>query len=77
VKIYIGITQNPKQAKEYFEQKRNIAGDFTEFGPFMTMVDALNWLVYLKSLVANFEEIIPDSESDDAMWFGFTYEGQN
>jgi hypothetical protein len=75
VKIYIGITQNPTKAKEYIEQLQESTGCFTEFGPFLSMLEAQNWLVYLKSLVPDFEEVTPETSfGDEDMWFGYTYE---
>lgn len=77
MKIYIGITQEPAKAKEYIEQHLENSGCFTEFGPFLSLLDAHNWLTYLKSLIGEFEEIDPDyrREGDD-LWFGYTFEQQ-
>ncbi|SHO49604.1 hypothetical protein [Desulfopila aestuarii] len=73
--ILIGITQEPAKAKEYLEGQYGDIGGLTEVGPFLSMVDALNWLVYLKSLIWDFEEIIPQNQSGkDQLWYGFTYE---
>jgi len=75
MRIFIGITQELEKAKEYIEQRYGSDGCFTEVGPFLSMVDALNWLVYLKSMIANFEEVIPKNQSDkDVLWFGFSCE---
>lgn len=75
MKILIGITQEPAKSKEYINQHYGSAGTLTEVGPFLSMVDALNWLVYLKSVIGEFEEIIPQQQSGlDAVWYGFAYE---
>jgi hypothetical protein len=50
-------------------------GTLTEIGPFVSRLDALNWLVYLKSRIGNFEEIVPKDQADiQALWYGFTFE---
>lgn len=73
--ILIGITQEPAKAKEYIEDQYGANGALTEIGPFLSMVDALNWLVYLKSLIWDFEEFIPRQQSGkDNPWYGITYE---
>jgi hypothetical protein len=75
VKIIIGITQEPEKFKEFVSMNFGDIGSLTEVGPFISKMDALNWLVYLKSLIGYFEEIIPDLQSGkDAIWYGFTYE---
>jgi len=75
VTILIGITQEPAKAKDYIEDQYGDIGALTEVGPFLSMVDALNWLVYLKSLIWDFEEVIPQQQSGkDKLWYGFTYE---
>lgn len=75
VKILIGITQEPAKAKKHIHQQYGKNGSLTEVGPFLTMVDALNWLVYLKSLIWDFEEIIPERQAGkDVLWYGFTFE---
>jgi hypothetical protein len=75
VKIIIGITQEPENFKEFVILHYGETGSLTEVGPFISKMDALNWLVYLKSLIGDFEEIIPDMQSGkDAIWYGFTYE---
>jgi hypothetical protein len=75
VKIIIGVTKEPERIKEYLSQHRGQDGTLTEIGPFLSRMDALNWLVYLKSRIADFEEIIPESQSGrQALWYGFTFE---
>ncbi len=75
MKIIIGITQEPEKFKEFVTLQYGETGTLTEVGPFKSKIDALNWLVYLKSLIGDFEEIIPDLQSGkDAIWSGFTYE---
>ena len=75
MKILIGITQETKDTKEFIYQHHGNTGTYTEVGPFLSKVDALNWLVYLKSVIRNFEEIIPHLQSGkDAVWYGFAYE---
>jgi len=77
VKILIGITQEPEETKQYLSQRYGAAGCLTEFGPFGSMVDALNWLVYLKSIIGEFEEIIPSHQTGgDGIWYGFAYENK-
>lgn len=75
MKILIGITQEPEHTKEFIWQHHGNTGSYTEVGPFLSKMDALNWLVYLKSVIGNFEEIIPRLQSGkDAVWYGFAYE---
>jgi hypothetical protein len=75
VKIIIGITQEPGKLKEYVTQHYGETGSLTEVGPFLSKIEALNWLVYLKSVIGNIDEIIPKRQSEqEAIWYGFTYE---
>ncbi len=75
MKILIGVTKEPKRIKEYLENHHGQNGTLTEIGPFLSRLDALNWLVYLKSRIGDFEEIIPGLQSgDDDVWYGFTFE---
>ena len=75
MKILIGITQEPAQTREFIYQHHGETGSYTEVGPFLSRMDALNWLVYLKSVIGNFEEIIPQLQSGkEAIWYGFAYE---
>lgn len=75
VKIYIGVTKEPERIKEYLCQHHGQDGTLTEIGPFVSRLDALNWLVYLKSRIGNFEEIVPKDQADiQALWYGFTFE---
>ncbi|WP_419174821.1 hypothetical protein [Desulfosediminicola sp.] len=75
MKIIIGITQEPAKLKEFLFQHYGQSGSLTEVGPFLSKMDALNWLVYLKSVIGEFEEIIPELQSGkDSIWYGFAYE---
>ncbi len=75
MRIIIGITQEPKSIKEVFAKYPGKTGSLTEIGPFVSRVEALNWLVYLKSRIGDIEEIIPKEQpSKDAIWYGFTFE---
>jgi len=75
VKIIIGVTREPEKIKEYLSQHHGENGTLTEVGPFVSRMDALNWLVYLKSCIGNFEEIIPSLQSGkESLWYGFTFE---
>ena len=75
MKILIGVTKEPEQIKNYLYQHHGQDGTLTEIGPFISRLDALNWLVYLKSRIGDFQEIIPASQSgEDDLWFGFTFE---
>lgn len=75
VKIIIGITHEPAKSKEYLFKEYGNTGTSTEVGPFLSKMDALNWLVFLKSRIGDFEEIIPRLQTGkDATWHGFTYE---
>lgn len=75
VKIIIGITQEPAKLKEFMSQQYGETGSLTEVGPFLSKIEALNWLVYLKSVIGNIDEIIPERQSEqEAIWYGFTYE---
>lgn len=75
MKFIIGITQEPSKLEEFVFQQYGETAPLTEVGPFLTKLEALNWLTYLKSVIGNFEEIIPEQGStQDAIWYGFTYE---
>jgi hypothetical protein len=75
MRIIIGITQEPKSIKEVFSKYHGKTESLTEIGPFVSRVEALNWLVYLKSRIGDIEEIIPKQQSsNDAIWYGFTFE---
>lgn len=75
MKIIIGITQEPIKLKEFLFMHHGKSGSLTEIGPFLSKMDALNWLVYLKSVIGDFEEIIPELQTGkEAIWYGFTYE---
>ncbi len=75
MKFVIGITHEPKNIKEILSRYQGEHGSLTEVGPFVSQVDALNWLVYLKSIIGDFEEIIPKSQlHKEAIWYGFTFE---
>jgi len=75
MKIIIGITQEPKKIKGLLSVYHGKTESLTEIGPFVSEVEALNWLVYLKSRIGEIEEIIPELQtSTDALWYGFTFE---
>lgn len=75
MKIYIGITQEPKKIEELLTLHNGATRSVTEVGPFVSKLEALNWLVYLKSRIGDFEEIIPKLQSGkEAIWYGFTFE---
>ena len=75
MKILIGVTKNPGKVKDYLKQHHGQDDTLTEVGPFASRMEALNWLVYLKSRIGHFQEIIPASQvGDDELWFGFTFE---
>lgn len=75
MKIFIGITQEPKKIEELLSRHNGETRSLTEVGPFVSKLEALNWLVYLKSRIGNFEEIIPKLQSgQEAIWYGFTFE---
>lgn len=75
MKIIIGVTREPEKIDEYFSQYNGQDGTLTEIGPFLSKLDALNWLVYLKSRITDFQEIIPKLQTgDQPLWYGFTFE---
>jgi hypothetical protein len=76
VKIFIGVTKNPENIKNYLYEHLGQDGTLTEIGPFASRLDALNWLAYLKCRICNFQEITPRSQTGKAedLWFGFTFE---
>jgi len=76
VKIFIGVTKNPGNIKDYLYEHLGQDGTLTEIGPFASRLDALNWLAYLKCRICNFQEIIPRSQTGktEDLWFGFTFE---
>lgn len=75
VKIIIGVTQEPEKIREYVSQHHGDKGTLTEVGPFLTTLDALNWLAYLKSMICDFQELIPTpSRGKESLWYGFTFE---
>ena len=77
MKIIIGITQDPAQIEDCISRYHGEKQSLTELGPFVSRVEALNWLVFLKSRIANFEEIYPGAaKGDEAVWYGFTFEQQ-
>ncbi len=75
MKIVIGITQEPEKVEGLVSRYYGESQTLTEVGPFITQVEALNWLVYLKSIIGDIEEIIPEVQSPkEALWYGFTFE---
>jgi len=75
MKILIGVTKEPREIKNYLSKYHGKKETLTEIGPFVARLDALNWLVFLKSRIGNFEEIIPELQSgEDDVWYGFTFE---
>lgn len=75
MKILIGVTKEPEKIKDYLYLHHGQDGTLTEIGPFISRLDAMNWLVYLKSRIGHFEEIIPNNPSDkETLWYGFTFE---
>lgn len=75
MRIMIGITREPGNIQELLSKYNGNAGSLTEIGPFVSKVEALNWLVYLKSRIGDIEEIIPELQSSNgAVWYGFTFE---
>jgi len=75
MKILIGVTKEPEEMKHYLYQHHGQDGTLTEVGPFVSRLDALNWLVYLKSRIGNFQEITPTAQTgENDLWFGFTFE---
>lgn len=78
VKIYMGVTREPEKINEYLTNHCGIKETLTEIGPFVSRLDALNWLVYIKSSISHFQEIIPSSQSGkNSPWYGFTFEQDN
>lgn len=78
MKIFIGITHDPSQISILLEQHHGQADSLTEIGPFESKMGALNWLVFLKSRIGPFEEIIPRIQSgQNLIWYGFTFEKPN
>lgn len=74
MKILIGVTKEPEEIKDLYKQYGQ-EGTLTEIGPFVSRLDALNWLAYLKCKIGNFQEIIPVSQVEkNDLWFGFTFE---
>jgi hypothetical protein len=77
VKIIIGITQDPSEIGECLSRYHGEKQSLTELGPFISRVEAINWLAYLKSRIGNFKEIYPTADEDkEAVWYGFTFEQQ-
>ncbi len=75
MKIIIGITQEPGKAKQLMSKYNGNARSLREIGPFVSQVEALNWLVYLKSRIGDIEEIYPeDDTATESIWYGFTFE---
>lgn len=75
VKIVIGITREPKNIKGLLSRYQGNPGTLTEIGPFVSKLEALNWVVYLKSIIGDIEEIVPELQSGkEAIWYGFTFE---
>jgi len=75
VKIIIGITQDPAHIEDSISRYTGEKHSLTELGPFVSRTEALDWLVFLKSRIGNFEEIHADAvKNDEAVWYGFTFE---
>lgn len=75
MKIIIGVTREPGKIKDYLCQHHGQNGTLTEIGPFVSRMDAFNWLVYLKSRIGNFKEIYPETNPNgQSLWYGFTFE---
>lgn len=75
MKIIVGITQEPAKSQNYVFQRYGETGSLTEIGPFLSRLEAVNWLAYLKCMIGNIEEIIPELQSgQDTNWYGFTFE---
>jgi hypothetical protein len=77
VKIIIGITQDPEKIEDCISRYHGDKQSLTELGPFVSRVEAVNWLAYLKSRIGDFEEIYSgEEENKEAVWYGFTFEQQ-
>ncbi|MFT5698294.1 MAG: hypothetical protein ACI8ZB_001148 [Desulforhopalus sp.] len=75
MKIIIGVTKEPEKIQDYLCQHQGLDGTLTEIGPFVSRLDAFNWLVYLKARISNFEEIYPETKTcEQSLWYGFTFE---
>ncbi|WP_163336766.1 hypothetical protein [Desulfopila sp. IMCC35008] len=78
MKVLIGITKEQRNIEEIITRYHGQSGSLVEFGPFISKMDALNWLAYLKSRIGDFEEIIPEFQSgSESAWYGYTFEQMN
>ena len=75
VKILIGITHEPETIRGLVERHNGMQDSLVRVGPFVSPMDAFNWLTYLKSRIGEFEEILPERTTDpDELWYCFTFE---
>lgn len=75
MKILIGVTKEPEEIETYLSEFHGREDTLTKVGPFVERIDALNWLVFLKSRIGDFQEIIPAHQSGaHDLWYGFTFE---
>ncbi|TKB11695.1 hypothetical protein [Desulforhopalus sp. IMCC35007] len=75
MKIMIGVTREPEKIKDYLCEHRGLHGTLIEIGPFVSRMEAFNWLVYLKSRIGSFQEIYPETKANgQSLWYGFTFE---
>lgn len=73
MKIVIGITQEPQQILDTLSEAEKVT--LTEIGPFVSKIEAANWLDFLKSQIGEFEEILAENQTgNEAIWYGFTFE---
>lgn len=77
MKRLIGVTREPEKIKDYLYQHHGQDGTLIEVGPFVSRLDAMNWLAYHKNRIGHFEEIISSQQPEpdkQALWYGFTFE---
>lgn len=75
MKIIIGVTREPGEIGEYLSTHHGENETLTKVGPFLSTMDALNWLTYLKSMIGDVQEIMPTTQKgQDSLWYGFTFE---
>jgi hypothetical protein len=75
MKIIIGIYQNQDDADELYRQRAADRSAVTETGPFFSKAQALSWMNYLTTRIAECEvTATPDERADGGPWYGFTIE---
>ena len=78
VRILIGIYQNQDEADTFYQDRSVETSAITEVGPFFSKDQALSWMETLLNRLSSCEKAyLPENQSEELSWNGFTCEIQD